>query len=121
MARKLCTVCEIRTQYTGTGVGVDDAPHLSDMCNLCYTEGGWENTHSDEGHDAETMDDDCWICHPNLNRAARPAKERTGHTNTAPKGPAHSHNGCTHNANPQGRAACRKANRWDDTKGWIAR
>jgi hypothetical protein len=82
MAAKTCEMCKARRVYTGKGPGVDEAPRLSDMCNFCYTEAGWENTHSDYAHDdAGTSADEkanCWICFPNLNLASRPATERTG-------------------------------------------
>jgi hypothetical protein len=108
MAAKICNICNTRRVYTGTGNGVDPAPRLSDMCNLCYTEGGWENTHEDEGHgrDGEPADPHCWICHPNLNLATRPA--RTGHTNTVAKTRT-SHAGHNHLVTPYDRGLCRKS------------
>jgi hypothetical protein len=129
MARKLCTVCEIRTQYTGAAGG-ETAPRLSDMCNPCYAEGGWENTHSDGGHDqilagTHTTDDAytisdmefCWICHPELNLAK--VAPKAGHTNTAAKTRG-SHAGHTHQVTPGARAMCRKSlaagnGPWDGT------
>jgi hypothetical protein len=113
MARKICDVCNVHTAYTGTGHGVDLAPRASDMCNYCYTEGGWENTHDDEGH--EDGDDCCWICHPELNPTRKGPK--AGHTNTTTKTHT-SHAGCSHRATPKDRAACRKANTWNGTR-WI--
>ena len=124
MARKLCTVCEIRTQYTGAADG-EVAPRLSDMCNPCYAEGGWENTHSDGGHDSiqavienkgidglderDTLElahmQGCWICHPELNLAKVAPKK--GHTNTVAKS-RNSHAGHGHLHNPADRATCRK-------------
>lgn len=77
----LCPICELRRKYTGAANG-EKAPRLSDMCNPCFAEGGWENTHSDSNHDAilETPEadrteaqkleiDGCWICFPELNLA----------------------------------------------------
>lgn len=122
MARKLCTVCNVRTAKTGTGSGVETSEY-ADMCNLCFTEGGHENAHSDEGHDLDMVDvsdNGCWICHPELNLAVVGPKKATGHTNTVAKS-THSHAACTHNATPKDRAACRKANTWDDAKGWTSR
>lgn len=95
MAAKICPICNIRRYY----------PRMSDMCNLCYTEGGWENEHNDYDHDSDP-DDNCWICHPELNLATRPA--RKGHTNTVAK-TRRSHAGCAHEVTPKARAACRKA------------
>lgn len=97
MTAKTCSICPNRPMYTGKGPGVDQAPHLSEMCNFCYTEGGWENTHNDDNHDAlknggadadefetgelaailETMEN-CWICHPEMNLAQKPRNERAG-------------------------------------------
>jgi hypothetical protein len=91
MAAKTCPTCRNRPMYTGKGPGVDEAPRLSGMCNFCYTEGGWENTHNDYGHDVdgEAIEqagqdeagkrvDGCWICYPELNLAAKPRNERAG-------------------------------------------
>jgi hypothetical protein len=105
MARKFCVFCETRIQYTGPG---DDlAPRLSESCNTCYTKGGWENTHSDEGHGNETdLEDGCWICHPELDLTATTRK--TGHTNTVARS-HRSHAGCDHVRTPKARAACRKS------------
>jgi hypothetical protein len=111
MARMTCTICGNRNAKTGTGPGVDTSPY-GDMCNLCYTEGGFENMHSDEGHDlpmVDTSDNGCWICHPDLNLAATGAPSKVGHTNTATKGPHRSHAACAHPRTPKDRAACRKA------------
>jgi hypothetical protein len=52
MAAKNCSICQNRPMYTGKGPGVDEAARLSEMCNFCCTEGGWENTHNDDNHDA---------------------------------------------------------------------
>jgi hypothetical protein len=78
MAAKTCPICQNRKMYSGKGPGVDEAARLSEMCNFCYTEGGWENTHNDNGHeDANSGEPEmagCWICHPELNLATRPAR-----------------------------------------------
>lgn len=117
MARKICPICNIRTQYTGAGD--DPAPRLSEMCNPCYTEGGWENTHSDGNHDeilatapadwlpgyAEEIEG-CWICHPHLNLAK--VTPGTGHTGTVAKS-HNSHAGHGHPLTPADRATCRKS------------
>lgn len=82
MAAKTCPICSTRKMYTGAG---EKAPRLSEMCNPCYIEAGWENTHSDNGHDVDAdgnptgeYTEGCWICHPELNLAAKPASERAG-------------------------------------------
>ena len=86
MAAKTCPICGNRPAYTGTSakITIDEAPRLSEMCNFCYTESGWENAHSDydhEGNSATSEDDEkarCWICHPELNLATKPRSERVG-------------------------------------------
>jgi hypothetical protein len=107
MVRKLCNICNIRNQYTGPGD--EPAPRLSEMCNPCYTEGGWENTHSDYDHEGDADDDEkagCWICFPELNLAKTTTK-KTGHKNTVAKTHT-SHAGHGHPVTPAARAACRK-------------
>jgi hypothetical protein len=105
MAAKMCNMNCGRRAYTGTGAGVDTAARGSELCNLCYTEGGWENEHQDYGHETNDVDG-CWMCHPELNLATRPV--RTGHTNTVAK-THRSHAACDHPVTPKARAACRKA------------
>jgi hypothetical protein len=81
-----CGICGLRKNYSGAG---EKAPRSSEMCNPCFAEGGWENTHSDHnhntiaeiiehaGHDQLSDSDkaevefmaECWICHPELNLA----------------------------------------------------
>jgi hypothetical protein len=80
MAAKTCPICQNRPMYTGKGPGVDEAPRLSEMCNFCYTEGGWENEHQDDAHQQGMQGsiEGCWICHPELNLATKPASERAG-------------------------------------------
>jgi hypothetical protein len=93
VAKNLCPICGLRKKYSGAANG-EVAPRLSDMCNPCYAEGGWENSHSDSNHDAilETPVADrtpeqlaeiegCWICFPDLNLAkftVRGARSRAG-------------------------------------------
>lgn len=108
MARKICTVCNARPQYTGGGD--DPAPSGSKMCNPCYTEGGWENTHSDEGHeDGGNLHEPCWICVPELNLAQKPyiKKETKGHH--SPRRPQINHRACQHAQTPKARRDCRTA------------
>ena len=49
------------------------AKNLNGQCEPCFEEGGWENTHNDSNHEGDEGDaadrEDCWICHPELNRA----------------------------------------------------
>jgi len=82
-----CIVCGTRNGMAAAtrkaqGLGRD----FKDQCLPCYEEGGWENTHSDAGHDQMDLGalteeqaaevHGCWICYPELNEAKRPA--RTG-------------------------------------------
>lgn len=99
MARKLCTACNTRpaaAEYNGN-------------CEPCDTEGGWENEHSDRGHDESNTDPGCWFCHPELNRAQATyvKQERKGHH--SPRRPQINHKACTHAQTPKARRECRKA------------
>ena len=107
MARKLCICCKIRTAQTGTGPGVDESD-FDDQCNYCYTEGGWENSHSDHNHE-EKPQAGCWICEPELNLAQHaPAKgTRKGHH--SPRRQQIDHKACSHPQTPKARRECRKA------------
>lgn len=85
-SKKICNVCNKRR--AGNDVGI------SDMCQPCADEGGWENTHNDNGHtdlrakadadltEAEKVElasywlTECWICFPEKNKAQRDPKTR---------------------------------------------
>jgi hypothetical protein len=91
-AKPKCDVCGVRNRSTKAqrdrmGLGSS----YSDMCIPCYEEAGWENTHSDAGHDAiqakpeseRTAEelaeiDGCWICFPELNDAKKEHAPREG-------------------------------------------
>lgn len=80
----ICNVCDKRRA----------SKNSNGMCEPCYEEGGWENTHDDAnhaeiaeiiehaGHDQLNESDKaevvnmaaCWICHPELNRAQQPLR-----------------------------------------------
>lgn len=97
MAAKICNICNTRLVVE------------NGLCTPCSEEGMWENEHNDQGHDdaaGDGFDDNCWICHPELNEAQ--AQPLVGHTNTVAKTYT-SHAECTHARTPKGRAACRKA------------
>ena len=49
-----CRECGKRTRDLGDGADLQ-------MCLACYDYAGWENTHSDEGHDRRP-DADCPVC-----------------------------------------------------------
>jgi hypothetical protein len=71
---KRCEICELRPATSESPEGR--------LCAACLEEAEWENTHSDNYHDdIEPQTDDetdnlgnvlanCWICHPELNRAS---------------------------------------------------
>lgn len=128
MAAKKCTVCSIRAPKTGSK-GTETSPH-NDLCNYCFEESGWENTHSDYGHDAilaaieagteltkrqqdeAEMMQDCWICHPERNLAKLPAKAAsTGPKAQGTRRPQFNHKGHHHPQTPAARRAC-KDNFW---------
>lgn len=99
MARKLCETCNTRPadrEYNGS-------------CEACWTEGGWENEHSDRGHDETNKDSNCWFCYPELNRAqvTYVKQERKGHH--SPRRPQINHRACSHAQTPKARRECRKA------------
>lgn len=56
-----CRVCGKRTRQTGNG----DNEYVQ-LCVACYDYAGWENTHSDNGHDdldcTDEQKKDCPIC-----------------------------------------------------------
>jgi len=115
---KRCVTCKIRP--------ITKEVKGPEVCDVCYEYAGWENTHSDHGHDdPEGMAPEdielleiCPVCNPELDKRFE-AKPQTGHTNTATHS-RHPHTGCSHPATPKERAACRKANHWDGT-AWVPR
>lgn len=127
MATK-CGICNLRNAKTGSK-GTETSPH-NDMCNYCFEEGGFENAHSDNNHDAiqaiieqqgptglseneaeeaRVFMPGCWICHPELNLAqqvptkkATPAKKEQGF-----RRPQLNHKGHSHPQTPAARRACK--------------
>jgi hypothetical protein len=99
MARKICNVCNARPQDR----------EFNGQCEPCWTEGGWENEHNDRGHSETNTHSDCWICHPELNRAqvTYVKQERKGHH--SPRRPQINHRACNHAQTPKARRECRKA------------
>lgn len=87
-----CSVCGVRNGMTAKqareqGLGSS----YRDICVPCYDEGGWENSHSDAGHehmDLANLTEEqaaevhgCWICYPELNeakKAPRAGRSRAG-------------------------------------------
>lgn len=127
MARKLCNICNTRKVTTANG------PSFKDMCDPCYEEGGWENTHSDGNHDdiaAGTLKfeettfktkeafntwlaeerEGCWICYPELNLAQKPAKAAGAKKVQGFRRTQLNHKDmCTHAQTPKARRTCKEA------------
>lgn len=90
------------------GMGAD----LDGLCVRCYDYAGWENTHSDDNHDAEGSlpDPDCMVCQARK-PAELPVREGKG-----PKGTHINHAACyaadVHTKDREGRERCRDAELW---------
>lgn len=108
MARKLCTICNLRPVGSGRDAGFEEESFCREQgyCLPCGNEGQHEISH-DNGHEGIPTNE-CWICNPEMNEALADYKPRTGHTNTVAKTRG-SHAGCTHERTPRARANCRKA------------
>lgn len=119
----ICNVCNKRRAYTGSK-GTETAAHGSGMCNYCYEEGGWENSHQDQDHleavSVEMMEDPavvaklaeaegCWICHPKLNLAQKFTAGNTGPRKQGARRPQLNHKGHNHPQTPAARRACKQA------------
>lgn len=106
MARRICELCKFRSVGTGP-MSYDDRSYAIDKgwCGPCTDESQHDIEH-DNGHQGIPTEE-CWHCHPELNRASDRTPARKGHTNTVAKTRG-SHAGCTHERTPAGRAACRK-------------
>lgn len=125
MARKDCNTCGIRKGTTANG------KDFADMCDPCYEEAGWENTHSDGDHDSiiagtvaygmtthktkEAFEawlkeerEGCWICFPELNLAKKPAKA-SGAREQGFRRPQLNHKGHAHPQTPKARRECKAA------------
>lgn len=106
-----CIECNVKLtsknrSSSTTNVG-DVHTDRNDVCIRCYDYWGWENTHSDEGHDslaADARDMECLVCRK---IAADLAEDKGWTTDTGRKNLDHST--CLHPRTPKGRAACRKA------------
>lgn len=105
-----CTECFRPVTARNSAATVYGAIGYDNVCGPCYDYWGWENTHSDEGHDdldlhAEERND-CLVCQRTLgfgDAVTTPEPVDTGRRNR-------SHATCAHPRTPAGRAACRKAN-----------
>lgn len=95
MKAKTCRSCQTRPIAGGTVRGSGDTDRATaksvELCLPCLAEAGWENTHSDYGHDvngpesSEAGEDEagkrvdvCWMCHPELNEASADYVPRNG-------------------------------------------
>lgn len=146
MARKLCSICKLRTVGTGGGRDLQQARAMG-YCGPCMDEADWENVHNDDDHEGVLRGDvvwgmtthktkaeftkwmnerkvetkDCWVCHPELNLATdrTPKAERKGHR--SPRRPQMNHRACNHPQTPKARRECRnafwKAQAGDHTEG----
>lgn len=126
MARKLCIICGIRKGTTANG------KDFADMCDPCYQEAGWENTHSDGDHEGIIAGDvvygttthktraafeawlkeeqeGCWICFPELNLAKKPAKAQPATKEQGFRRPQLNHKGHAHPQTPKARRECKAA------------
>lgn len=124
MARKTCNVCNVRKGTDANGSS------FNDMCDPCYQEGGWENTHNDGDHEniiagnvvygmtthkteaefktwLKEEREGCWICFPELNLAKKPAKAVGTPKQPVVRRPQLNHKGHSHPATSKARATCR--------------
>jgi hypothetical protein len=83
-------------------------PGADDTCATCMEYFAWENTHNDEGHDADNIDSTCWVCQKvfadEIDDEMPAVTVETGRKNM-------SHATCTHERNAKGRAACRASHK----------
>jgi 5-methylcytosine-specific restriction endonuclease McrA len=68
-SRKICSICKTRPVGTGVHSGYEDKSFCKEQgyCLPCGDEGQHEISH-DNGHEGIPTDE-CWLCHPELNRA----------------------------------------------------
>lgn len=102
-----CTDCHLRP--------IDRSVIGPELCTVCLDYADWENVHQDNDGVDESHLNTCPICHPELDLRYT---KKTGHTNTATKGPHHSHAACGHAKTPAQRAECRASHTWDGT-AWV--
>lgn len=85
----------------------------STMCGPCFEYAGWENTHSDDGHEDDSyLDQECPVCHPELDpRKIVTAKRRSQVGNQNARGKQTSHAMCSHPKTKAARERCRQDRR----------
>lgn len=96
MARKMCHYCQMRPATNLLDSGI---------CEPCYDYQGWENAHSDEGHDEENYHAECSVCNGTPDPETTPPAK--GHSNGIKKSHT-SHAACKHESTKAARAKCRK-------------
>lgn len=111
MARKLCIVCGTRQARTIDGT--------TDLCRPCYEYAGWENTHSDYGHDdpdcvAKGYDTEasiaaCLVCQDKDPTEQAPTTRNQPATRAARRTQLNHKRDCKHAQTPEARRACRTA------------
>ena len=132
---KMCNVCGKRRVGSGGKSYDTQAAASNGVCGPCDEEGGWENTHSDNGHgdlwerftiiqaggEAEALTSDelykideckfCWVCRPEINEALKEPKGKAGKPgHHSPRRTQLNHRTqCTHPQTPAARRACREA------------
>lgn len=114
MANKLCNVCGMRRVGSGGQQYDTQAAADNGLCGPCDEEGGWENTHSDYGHEGNPeaeYTEGCWICHPELNVAQQKPTSKAGKPgHHSPRRKQLNHRTqCTHPQTPAERRKCREA------------
>jgi hypothetical protein len=86
-----------------------DTSIVGRMCNDCYDYASWENTHQDEGHDADTDRDlitDCPVCNGEApTDRSKPSNVVKAHAN---RSHADCYDNDLHPMTKEGRADCRK-------------
>lgn len=76
--KNLCSICGIRPIGGGKSGGWEDKDFNKQQgyCNPCGDEGQMQNSHMN-GHES-IGENDCWLCHPELDETAKPYVRREG-------------------------------------------
>jgi hypothetical protein len=105
-----CIECSTKLTRANRASIVDLAgDDYNNMCTTCYTYAGWENTHNDEGHDANNIDSTCWVCQRQFADEIDDEMPAVEHVATGRENMSHA--ACTHARNAKGRAACRASHK----------
>jgi hypothetical protein len=112
-----CVDCSMKLTRANRASVVDLAgDDYNNMCTTCYTYASWENTHNDEGHDADNIDPACPVCAHMFDDSDDEVEwvdDEDGHYDVIdlPKRKNMSHAECTHERTAKGRAACRASHK----------